>query len=171
MSTPVYIQSSNVNVFPSTRRTYAQDFSARLMTESSIARIINSFINSDGFVISDSVSDTSFEFNINGYYFQLKNFLTFLNNSFSSSSNVYATIFIDPTNAAFTELYSVDSSSSFQGLAFSNDGNPTSPGSGYISKTLLISKKVESSWAVPEESKIKFTPSSVGLTVVDGGVI
>jgi hypothetical protein len=69
MSTPVYIQSSNVNVFPSTRRTYAQDFSARLMTESSIARIINSFINSDGFVISDSVSNTSFEFNINGYYF------------------------------------------------------------------------------------------------------
>ncbi|MBO7697146.1 MAG: hypothetical protein J6Y28_04610 [Acholeplasmatales bacterium] len=74
-----YIASSNVNVFPSTRRTYAQEFSARLMTESAISRIINNLVEVDGFVISNNAPTTAddlFEFNIYGYYFQVKNILS-----------------------------------------------------------------------------------------------
>ena len=71
-----YIASTNVNVFPSTRRTYTQDFSARLMTESAIARLVNKLVEVDGFVISNTVpaaAEDMFEFNIYGYYFQIKN--------------------------------------------------------------------------------------------------
>jgi len=71
-----YIASNNVNVFPSTRRTYTQEFSARLMTESAISRIVNNLVEVDGFIISNTVpatADDVFEFNIYGYYFQVKN--------------------------------------------------------------------------------------------------
>ena len=74
-----YIASDNISVFPSTRRIHSQDFSARLMTESAISRIINNLIDVDGFVISNTAPATAediFEFNIYGYYFQVKNILS-----------------------------------------------------------------------------------------------
>ena len=178
MSKIQYVASSNVNIFPSTRRVYPQDFSARLMTESSIARIINKLIDKEGFIISSELNDTSFEFNIFGYYFQIKNFVSYLGTNFSSSLNIYASIFIDTTSTPFTELYVPQESgdpSNFQGLAITTDGIISDPLSNKITKTLylLTRSDTSSNWQIVQNSRIKFDSTTVGLdlSVIDGGVI
>jgi len=66
--TPYYLSSDLINVFPSTRRVYTQDFSSKLMTELAISRSINMLMDTDGFVISENLG-SPFEINIHGYYF------------------------------------------------------------------------------------------------------
>lgn len=178
MGAPYYLTSDKINVFPSTRRTYSQTaFSTRLMTESAIARLINKLIDYDGFVISEEINDnTIFELNIYGYYFQITNFVAFLNSTFSSASDIYASIIIDPSGSpSYQELYvpaENASATTFQGLIFSSDGNPsvTLPTNGFL-KTLKIAVKENSNWIIPDESRAKFNLRSVGLLEIDGGVI
>lgn len=171
-----YIASSNVNVFPSTRRTYAQEFSARLMTESAISRIVNNLIDVDGFVISNTAPSTAedvFEFNVYGYYFQVKNILSVIE-QLSGATKLYATIRINHTNDAFYELYVANEtgdSPTFNGITFSNDGSTPSDTSTDIYKTLLLLEKSGDNWIIPQDSKIKFDTSAVGLTEIDGGRI
>lgn len=172
-----YLNSENVNVFPSTRRTYSQSaFSTRLMTESAIARLINKLIDYEGFVISDTINNTLFEVNIYGYYFQIVNLSTFISSNFSSDSAIYASIIIDPSGLpSYQELYVPAENSSvttFQGLIFTNDGNPsvTLPTNGFL-KTLKIAIKENSTWIIPDESRMKFNLRSVGLIEIDGGII
>lgn len=168
-----YVNSDNINIFPSTRRVHSQDFSARLMTESAIARIINTLIDTEGFVISDTLNNTSFEFNIYGYYFQITNIVNFLTAYYSQQTDVYASIFINETNEAFSELYVPAETTTFQGVAFTTDGEIDTaaiPTDCFV-KTLKIATKQNSSWVVPDASKIKFNTKAVGLEVIDGGVV
>lgn len=171
-----YIASSNVNVFPSTRRTYAQEFSARLMTESAISRIINNLVEVDGFVISNNAPTTAddlFEFNIYGYYFQVKNILSVIE-QLSGATKLYATIRINHTNDAFYELYVVSEtgdSPTFNGIIFTDDGSTPEDTTTDIYKTLLLLEKQGDIWTIPEQSKIKFNRSAIGLTEIDGGRI
>ena len=65
---PQYLDSNLINVFPSTRRVYTQEFSPKLMTELAISRSINMLMDTEGFVISESLGEL-FEINIHGYYF------------------------------------------------------------------------------------------------------
>lgn len=168
------VASSNINVFPSTRRTYAQEFPARLVTESALARIINKLIDVEGFVITEELDTTgTFEFNIFGYYFQIKN-LSYLLSQFESSTQIYATIHINHTDNAFYELYtSTESgnSSNFDGVIFSDDGQHPSDTSTDFYKTLLILNKIDSQWQVPDSSRVKLKDTSLGITEVDAGRI
>lgn len=170
-----FISSSDINVFPSTRRTYPQEFSARLMTEAAIAQIINKLIEVDGFVISETVPLTAndiFEFNIYGYYFQVKNIQSVIE-SLTGSTSLYATIRINHTNDAFYELYvptETGDNPTFQGIKFTDgNDNPPTDTSTDIYKTLLLLQKSGDTWIIPNESKIKFRISAVGLTEIDGG--
>lgn len=95
-----YLDSDNVNVFPSTRRIYTQDFSAKLMTELAISRITNMLINTDGFIISSDVG-SNFRLNIHGYYFELdsSDLVLQLFEDLTSISNIYASILIEKTTS------------------------------------------------------------------------
>ena len=172
-----YLNSENVNVFPSTRRTYSQSaFSTRLMTESAIARLINKLIDYEGFVISETINDDLFELNLYGYYFQVTKLQEFITSNFNSDTNLYASVIIDPSGSpAYQELYVPAENSSvttFQGLIFTNDENPsvTLPTNGFL-KTLKIAIKENSTWIIPDESRMKFNLRSVGLIEIDGGII
>lgn len=100
-----YLDSDKVNVFPSTRRIYTQDYSAKLVTESAIARIVNEFLSTDGFIISRSLSSINFELNIAGYYFQIKGTsqipgATLISDLFTGTdaTDIYASIMLDISN-------------------------------------------------------------------------
>ena len=171
-----YVQSSNINVFPSTRRTYHQDFSARLMTEQSIARIINTLIDKDGFVISSDINNNSFEFNIYGYYFQVKYFNTFLNDTFNNATDVYAAILIDQTDHAFNELYvpAESTDTPFQGVTFTTITDLPTPTEDQILKYIKIAHRdsVDTpQWEVAPESKQKLDFDSLTITSIDGGIV
>ena len=101
---PQYLTSSEVNVFPSTRRIYNQDFSSKLMTELAISRLINDLMSTEGFVISSSPSE-NFEVNIHGYYFQIDDATDIIDlfSSDSTVSKIYASIVIE-NSSAYPEL-------------------------------------------------------------------
>lgn len=172
-----YLASDEINVFPSTRRTYAQDFSARLMTESSIARIVNMLIDTEGFVITTTPSSSSaFEFNLGGYYFQVKT-LSDLTGNYTSDTRIYATIFLDTSSSQFVELYTdSNETSGFTGVTFSSTDDVTPPAaisSSYKKYSILLLSRgsTSDSWSTPAASTSKFSLSSVGLSEIDGGII
>lgn len=103
-NTPQYLTSGEVNVFPSTRRIFNQDFSSKLMTELAISRIINNLMSTEGFVISSQPS-TNFELNINGYYFLIddaSNIISLFSDD-ASVSEIYASIVIE-NSSPYPEL-------------------------------------------------------------------
>lgn len=70
-----YVQSSEILVFPATRRTYDSNKS-RLLSEMALTSIVNKMIDYAGFVITEDISTNGdlnkpFDFNIMGYYFHL----------------------------------------------------------------------------------------------------
>lgn len=95
---PQYLDSNLINVFPSTRRVYTQEFSPKLMTELAISRSINMLMDTEGFVISESLGEL-FEINIHGYYFQIdnsNNIIALFNPS--TTSTIFASILIEHSN-------------------------------------------------------------------------
>ena len=101
------LNSNLINVFPSTRRTYPQEFSSKLMTEQAIVRIVNTLINKQGFVITKQFDvDQPVEFNIFGYYFQVRkgsDIINLFSSQFPPPTNIYAYIDIDDYNG-YAEL-------------------------------------------------------------------
>lgn len=97
--TPYYLSSDLINVFPSTRRVYTQDFSPKLMTELAISRSINMLMDTDGFVISENLVG-KFEINIHGYYFQISNYSNIISLfNVATTNTIYASILIDKSNS------------------------------------------------------------------------
>lgn len=128
MSELNYINTEDIFVFPSTRRMNKQ-VSARLLSEASLANIVNKLIDTDGFVITpvpevvpgDATSernaqrgfeeDKEFEFNVHGYYFNVvtaKKILDLFPGV--NDDSIYANIYLDKTtDPNYTELAGQDS--------------------------------------------------------------
>lgn len=151
---PNYLATEDIYVFPSARRMNKQ-VSARLISEASLANIVNKLIETDGFVITpepepiegdaDSqkyvlmgfIPSNPFEFNVYGYYFNAVTAQKILN-LFSGQSidTIYANIYLDSTSDPnYVELKSSDSQINelddgiyFKGLTFS-DSDLTAQGS------------------------------------------
>ena len=143
---PNYLATEDIYVFPSARRMNKQ-VSARLISEASLANIVNKLIETDGFVITpepepiegdaDSqkyalmgfIPSNPFEFNVYGYYFNAVTAQKILN-LFSGQSvdTIYANIYLDSTSVPnYVELKSSDSQINelddgiyFKGLTFSD---------------------------------------------------
>lgn len=179
-----FLPSNSISVFPSARRMNKQ-VSARLISEASLANIVNKLIETDGFVITPEPEDSEtgfiaqdpFEFNIHGYYFRADHANDITALADTGSTKIYANIFLDTTtDINYTELKAADSSineldesSYFKGVEFSND-DPL-PTADY--SLLLFSKEQlsggNSGWIVPIESRLKFVYTfALG---VDGGEI
>lgn len=180
-ATPKYVLSQNAYVFPSTRRASNQ-LTARLMSETSITGMINNFIDTDGYVITNfsqsqvgaSGLDDPFEFNIFGYYFKVDKARSICN-LFQTSNAIYAYIVLDKTGDYY-ELMGQDDdtsgSSYYQGVKFT-DVDPSTDGTVYDKMLCIMAKPTGSSnWEVPENSKIRFISGfAFDIKEIDGGQI
>lgn len=169
--------SSNIKVFPAARRIGEADPFSRLMSESTIASIVNRLVDSEGFVITSNtgtISSGVFEFNIFGYYIRIANISSILS-SLSSGTSIYATIFLQNfTNdgVTYTELVGTDSETSsptYSGVEFTT--SIPSDRTDQEKHSLKILEKVSGSWKVPSESRMKFSSDSLDIDVIDGGLI
>lgn len=166
------IASDKITVFPSTRRSAYPH--SRLMSEANVVSIVNRFLDTDGFVITDAfnASSGSFEFNLHGYYFNIDSSTlnTIINNL--SGDNVYAHIEVVSVGTApniFKELYGQDENNEFKGLVIDTSESYTAQNSGEVF-TLKLFEKSDGNFVIPSSSKFKFLENSVDF-VVDGGLI
>ena len=168
-----YLQSTDIAVFPSTRR-MNQQVSARLTTETSYVRTINKLIDTGGFVITPDPDPINweentdpFEFNVYGYYFVVDEASKIIDLVGQSDTEIYAVISLDETEIGGLEFYELsgqDVSTQYQGIQFLN-----AAGAGSGQKSLLLFRKVNNSWIVPSESRIKFY--AFNISEIDGGEI
>ena len=172
-----YIKSSNIEIFPSTRRADYQ-LSARLMSEARIAGIINQLVDKDGFVITseDLYSIASpFEFNIKGYYFKVTD-LPALFQNFSDSTSIYAQIRLQ-SNEGYMEIVGQDDAhlsvpdgtdGYYYGVNFLSL-QPATEANSYFLK-LFERASTSDSWSIVPSSWDKFNSTSLDF-IVDGGKI
>ena len=162
----LYLPSSLISVFPSTKRSITQP-SSRQMTEENIAAIINKLIDMDGFVITNYKSEENpFEFNIYGYHFVVTKAKD-IQDLFPSATSIYAHITISKTGN-FYELDGQDDTTDgeYKGVELSNS-EPSGTGVHFLK--LFEREDPDSPWYVPIASMIKLT--NVFAKGVDGGVI
>lgn len=144
-----FLATENIFVFPSARRMNKQ-VSARLVSEASLANIVNKLIETDGFVITPEpeegnyvdngfIPSEPFEFNVHGYYFKaitandiykvvFGNSYTFDSPSSNETDSIYANIYLDiSTDPNYVELKvqdgqinELDENSLFKGVTFSD---------------------------------------------------
>lgn len=161
-----YVSSEEITVFPSTRRSgYPM---SRVMSEANVVGIVNKFLDTDGFVITDFFSTddgSTLDFNINGYYFSVDtSSSSSFNTIISSLSNVYAHITLETIPSTdYIELIGQDDNDVFNGLGIDD----SSTGGTY---TLKLLEKVGNNFVIPDESKFKFRDESVNF-IVDGGEV
>ena len=174
-----YLGSDDIiRIFPSTRRTF-ESANSRQVTEANLTVLINKLVDVDSFVISSG--NGICEFNIHGYYFKINQGSLETLASTNNWNDIYATITIDTSSniEAFYELdgqdtqpesseseEETDGTGYYQGLDFT--GTPVNNENTY---TLHLFTKVDEAWIVPPSSIIKFLPSSVDITLIDGGEI
>lgn len=179
-----YITSSNIAVFPSTKRGNEQT-SARELSEKSLARLVSQIIDTDSFIIS--YKDNIIEFNIHGYYFKFSDVTNYLITNFASATDVYAHILISDTGTSSTvtgqdaeidELIGQDISGTFRGLRLDSTilADPSSESDVgdtnckcYYLK-LFTRADTSSSWEIPQDSYLKFQSQSLQFEV-DGGLV
>lgn len=180
-----YLYTDNIQVFPSTRRGNLQ-VSARLMSEGTISNLIDQLLDTSGFVITDKKSnyltDEVFEFNIHGYYFYVdsaKYIINAINNVSTSASAIYAHICIEQTKGSdYKELKgqddissNPDSQSYYKGLCFSTSASaPKKDTSTTTWYTLQLFEKINGTWKVPVNSRVKFKQRSLDFNI-DGGIV
>lgn len=186
-----HIKTPDIFVFPSTRRMNKQ-VSARLMSEASLASIVNKLIETSGFVITPEPESGQyaeqgfdptlpFEFNVYGYFFRVETAQKILDLFSSGDTTIYANIFLDKTtDPNYTELSGVDGPLSgsddtevYKGLTLSTD-DLTQLSTGAADYSLCLFQKDTLSgggtgWVVPLDSRLKFYYTfALG---VDGGEI
>ena len=164
----MYLGQDKIRVFPSTRRTYGSAF-ARQVTEANLVEMINNLVDVDSFVVTKLVggedgTTTDFSFCIHGYNFTAN--LGSMVDSFKS--DVYATITIDTTSdyPEFYELSGLDVNNNYEGVNFTD-----SVQTGTNEYCLHILTHESNGWVVPEESQLKFSIDSLGIDLIDGGII
>lgn len=182
MASKARIQSDSIKVFPCANRTGENVTYSRLTTEANIVSLINKLISRDGFVISDSFdvsSDTGiFEFNIHGYYFQVKAYELYnlITSVLGSPSTVYANIFIDTSRKNFPELKGQDQQEGQESFFTGVEFTPDAPAETIVPNEKVYSLKILNQnafdYVIPKESRILFTADKLAVDVsgdIDGG--
>lgn len=177
-----YIASTGIDVFPSTRRSSYP--TSRLMSEENVVSIVNKFLDTDGFVISDSLTEAGLDFNIHGYYFHVEYAPLIAAANSIANSDIYAHIILTTTENSesgenYIELWGQDNDNVFQGLTLTGNTNnpedPNPPEAGQQTTTefyhlKILTRTENNDYVIPDESKFKFLEKSVDFEV-DGGVI
>lgn len=172
------INSDKLTVFPATRRAGSKPL-AKLMSEQALVGMVNKLIDLDGFVISDIESitdDTSLEFNLFGYYFNISDPATSIGlGTTYKSGSIYAHIELVTATAedslVYEELWGQDDTAGYTGLVIDNSANYTAKHSGVVKTLKLAQLDNDGIWKIPESSKIRFSKDSLDLSVIDGGLV
>lgn len=173
-----YLQSTKIEVFPSTKRGTNQK-SARLLSESNLVGLINQLLDVDSFVITSVYNESAvFEMNIGGYYFKTTGNVTDITGLFPAANNgqsIVATIQVQPLSDGIYELIGQDSAGEYKSLKFelattsSTNIRTTNTVSDVTTYTLRILDKIGGVWVIPSASQFKFTTKS--MEEIDGGLI
>lgn len=173
----INLSSTDIKVFPFARyRESRIDLSSRLFYEYNVARLIKQLIDTEGFIISGtldestgSVSETV-ALNIGGYYFEFQQGAKLPP---STTSNViYAYIIltdiaVDENNQPTPpELVGQDDKGNFTALTLCDDV-PTEI-TGNIIYLKLAEKDTNGKWKLASESYKKFSMNSLTLEKIDG---
>jgi hypothetical protein len=162
-----YADSTNIVVFPTTKREFG-DRKSRLLTEQNLVDIVNRILDVKSFVITKNfVYNSSFEFNIYGYFFKVDNIGSLVDlivdsettNGIEINDNscIYANIHTIVTGD-YEELYGSDNNGSYDGVVFTMN-NPLSNTEKWL-KILKYSTEY-GKWIVPVESYAKFSGRSI----------
>lgn len=162
-----YLESTNVRMYPSSRRT--DDLNAMLNSEQNITSISNRITSHESYIIgySESGGTYNFELCIHGYYFDITG-ITPPN----TGDKVYATIKLVSTEIDGTDFIelapyegngvgNLDINGEFKGLYISSDGSSSSNDDYY---SLLILKKDSNVWNVPSTSMLRINSKFIGIT-------
>ena len=183
----MYIQSDNIEVFPTTKRADTYTRTSKMMSEQAFTRIVNQLVDRDSFVISFDNNSDIIEFNIHGYYFKIKN-VSAIKDSITSD-NIYAYIVINDkveNDNQYIELQGQDESDkedliidgtigdkiAFTGLTIS-ESDPTTKTApkGCTIYALKILTYKDGSFKVPDESYILYNSNSIKISEIFGGEI
>lgn len=186
-----YFQSSQIKVFPTTKRNDIYDRNARLPTEYNLTNIINRLTSRDSFII-DGLSILSNQlqvgsFNIHGYYFELKS--PYNLSTFNPSENqllclglalkesiVSGTTFIEIVTGDTNQSSQVSDSdtSEYQGLIIDvMSGVSENPyyavnSEGNTTYYLPIAKYISGAWQVIENNRLKYNSSDLAVNISEG---
>lgn len=164
-----YLNSGDVTVFPSTRRTSAYAQRSRLISEMSLTGLINQLTDKKSFVISQTADESTIKFNINGYYFEVNTAHT-KELLVDASSSLYAHVTFDTTTDGYTELSGQDETESevsvYKGLVLDNSS------AGTEANTLkILASDAQNVMYIPSESLLQFNQNRVEIEEIDGGEI
>ena len=185
-----YFQSSQIKVFPTTKRNDIYDRSARLPTEYNLTNIINRLTSRDSFII-DGLSILSNQlqtgsFNIHGYYFELKS--PYNLSTFNPSENQLLCLNLtlkesNVSGSTFIEIISGDqnqssqsSNSDYEGLTIeviTKEDNQEDPYTTLNSESnfvyhLPIARYISGAWQVIENNRLKYNSSDLAVNISEG---
>lgn len=142
-----------VKVFPSAKRLADKQRSARLMAEVNIVNIVNQLLDTDGFVISKSVDENLFKFNLGGYYFELTEAGVADAKSVGEPTGAVWAVLGSKTGDEYPELAADNSADEYMGVSFENAQ------SGVCLK--ILEKHEDGSWVIPEDSRVKIDINNI----------
>lgn len=158
----MYLDSSNVKVFPFAKFRGETDISSRLFYEDNISRLIRQVVDTEGFVVSGGITSTGvtsqegLAINIHGYYFYITKETSIVPSE--TSTNCYASIKL--TEGVISELSGQDDSGKFTVLNFT-DTAPEDANVFYVK----LAEKTTTGWTINNELKRKF---NFGYSAIDG---
>ena len=182
MNTSIKLNSNNIQVFPTTKRS-GTDKRSKLLSEANLTNIVNMLLDKKAFIITDVgsreiqnnsdeiiiESDAELEFNILGYYFKVDNTKAILDKLFDSytdlvnnlSNDRYLPIYANISTVQvgdYVELYGTDDLDIYNGISFS-----TSIETDKYLKILQIELDSTGHYKliIPKESQIKLTNRSI----------
>ena len=151
----MFIASINVKAFPLAkyRSPGSADNTSRLFYEQNVSNLIRQLIDTQGFVVSGSVSPQGVVtdtlcFNLYGYYFELTTGTNLIDTSVSDSNYVLASITLTSTSPY--EISGQDNNGFYEGLIITNSLNNTMDGIFIV----LLEKDSSGNWNIPESSII-----------------
>ena len=159
-----YIRSADIEVFPIAKKRSNDAPGTRTFTERNISNLIRQLLSADkdGYIISCDQIDNknknakfNIEFNLYGYYFEIKNFTPA-----STWESVYACIALNDG-----EIYGQDNNDKFEGLTISDNPSAVTIKSNDISldiKYIKLLEKVDNSWRCASQNIGLISSLSVG---------
>lgn len=166
-----YINSNNIKVFPSSRRSDDIDRNARLTTEQNLTSLISRLSGIKSYIINglqisvvnDKIAINPGSCSINGYYFNIKQ-IAQTNISADEVNQIYFKIELSTTTIStlysFDELIGIDDSTDkYTGLEIVTSKPDTIPANQFY---LLIGKKQSGNqWIQPETSLLRINMNEI----------
>lgn len=174
MADKIYMSSSQVDVFPSTKRGPAYASQSRLLSEKSFSRLVNQLVDRDSFIIKYDSASNSIEFNIHGYYFKLSNFSDSLS-KVSTTTDLYACIEIDNTTQELLgqDITTSEGANNYEGVYLTT--KKPSSSEKITSYYLLLGSVTREGESIifteNADSYIMFNMGKMDLKVVDCGIV